>query len=382
MPLKEINPMNQRKEFAVKAMKTNNFRKLCNEYGISAKTGYKWKRRFMEDGYNGIKEQSRKPKHHPATLSEEEVCRIVKLREAHSSWGAKKISVLYERKYNRTISQSSFKRIFEKCGFVKKRRKKRSHEGGRIHSGYKAEAPNEVWTVDFKGWWYDQQGERCEPLTVRDEASRFLLLVKRVENARGETVKECFEELFKTYGLPKTIRSDNGSPFASANALLGLSKLSAWWVALGINLERGRPGHPQDNGAHERMHRDMKRELQGFHCDQDAIDLWREAFNRERPHEALGMRFPAQCYKKSSHRYKETPEDLIYENMISRRVHQTGMIRFEENSYFLSSALAGWSVGLKKGNTALIEVWFANLLLGFLDPETFTFNQADNWRKK
>ena len=377
MPWKTIKPMDQRKEFAIKSIQATNFRELCKEYGISTKTGYKWKERMLQDGLNGLDEKSRKPKQHPAALLEREVCEIIALQQAYPFWGPRKIRTLYQKKHGRAASESSFKRILEHAGCIKKRKRFKAKQGGRIHSGIKAEAPNDVWTIDFKGWWYDKEGVRCEPLTIRDEKSRYLLLVKRLPNARGETVRKCFEELFEKYGLPKTIRSDNGAPFAHTQALLGLSRLSAWWVSLGINLERGRPGHPEDNGAHERMHRDMSIELQGLHCDQDAIDVWRHAFNHERPHEALGMKVPAECYQRSKTAYKGTPDDLSYEKMVSRKVHKTGVIRWEDTAIFLSTSLMGWSIGLKQTNNKTLEVWFANLLLGFIDRDTMAFIRAD-----
>ena len=154
-------------------------------------------------------------------------------------------------------SESTFKRVLERIGLTQKRRRRRSTEAGRLWTGLRAAAANEVWSVDFKGWWRSW-GKRCEPLTVRDEHSRYVLEVRALGDARSETVRNNFERLFERYGLPPAIRSDNGVPFASVQGLLGLSRLSLWWVALGINLERGRPGHPQDNGAHQRMHRDIR----------------------------------------------------------------------------------------------------------------------------
>jgi transposase InsO family protein len=173
-------------------------------------------------------------------------------------------------------------------------RRRRSGAAGQLRSERRAQAPNEVWTVDFKGWWYDPQRKRCEPLTVRDEYSRYVLELRRLADARTETVRLCFERLFERHGLPAAIRSDNGAPFAHTQALFGLSRLSVWWLALGIDLERGRPGHPQDNGAHERMHRDIGTELEPRTAEQEALDLWRQEFNHERPHEALGMKCPGE----------------------------------------------------------------------------------------
>ena len=254
MPWRKTEPMEQRIEFALKAMQTLNFRVLCQEYGISTKTGYKWKERFMREGLEGMGEESRRPKSHAAQLQEEEVCEIVRLKLAHMSWGPRKIRELYLRRHRGVASESTFKRVLERAGLTQKRRRRCCAEAGRLSSGRRASAPNEIWTVDLKGWWRSY-GKRCEPLTVRDEHSRYVLELRVMQNARTETVRQRFERLFERAGLPQAMRSDNGSPFASINALFGLSRLSAWWVALGIDLERGRPGHPQDNGAHERLHR-------------------------------------------------------------------------------------------------------------------------------
>ena len=238
----------------------------------------------------------------------------------------------------------------------------------------KAGASNEVWTIDFKGWWHDAQG-KCEPLTVRDEWSRYLLEVRALENARTETVRACFERLFERYGLPQAIRSDNGSPFSSSRSIMGLSKLSAWWVALGIDLLRGRPAHPQDNGAHERMHKDISRELEGtrYRDRQAALDVWKREFNEERPHESLGMKMPSEVYEPSKRKWEGTPDQLDYEGIMTRRVMGTGQIRFENQLIFLSTALRGWDVGLKALKDGTLEVYFARLLLGHLEPETASF---------
>ena len=199
-----------------------------------------------------------------------------------------------------------------------------------------------------------------------------------MESAGTDKVRQSFERLFERAGLPEAIRSDNGAPFASVHGLLGLSRLSAWWVALGIDLERGRPGHPQDNGAHERMHRDISREIEALgQSDQEAMDMWRQSFNYERPHEALLMRCPGELYHVSERKYQGTPEDLDYPQMCSRRVSAQGTIKLEGQTLFLSSALAGWSVGLKPITEQRMEVWFGPLLLGEVNLATSGFIRAD-----
>jgi putative transposase len=377
MPWKETRTMDQRTEFALRSMKTNNFRELCREYGISTKTGYKWKQRFLERGLGGLQEESRKPHAHPAELPEEVVCEIVRLKTAHPHWGPRKIRDLYERKKPGDVpSESSFKRVLDRAGLTSPRKRRNREPGGRMTSGKKAEAPNEVWTVDFKGWWKDREGLRVEPLTVRDEHSRMLLEMRTLESSRTESVRECFERLFERHGLPGAIRSDNGPPFASNQGLLGLSRLSVWWLALGIGLERSRPGCPQDNGAHERMHLDIRRELQSGRIgrDQAAFDLWRNEYNHERPHEALGMKRPAEVYSNSTRIWSGTPDDIDYGGMTVRRVQKTGTIRYEGEFIAISVALQGWSVGLSPRPDGLIEVWFAELLVGHLDPKTSSFS--------
>ncbi len=378
MPWKRSEPMEQRIEFALKAMQTLNFRALCQEYGISAKTGYKWKERFIGEGLGGMEEESRRPKSSPRQLPEEELCEIVRLKLAHPSWGPRKIRELYLRRHGEVASESTFKRVLERAGLTQKRRRRRATEAGRLSSGRRAAAANEVWTADFKGWWRDGTG-RCEPLTVRDEYSRYVLEVRALADARSQSVRNNFERLFERHGLPQAIRSDNGVPFASVKALLGLSRLSAWWVALGIDLERGRPGHPQDNGAHERMHGDISREVEAVGgSGQEALDLWRQSFNYERPHEALGMRCPGEVYVRSQRQYEGTPEDLDYPQMCVRRVNPRGMISLDGEALFLSTALSGWSVGLKPIAADLMEVWFGRLLLGQVDLSASSFIRADS----
>ena len=198
-----------------------------------------------------------------------------------------------------------------------------------------------------------------------------------------KSVRRRFEHLFAGKGLPQAIRSDNGSPFASVQALFGLSRLSAWWVALGIDLERGRPGHPQDNGAHERMHLDISRAIEALgQSDQAALDLWRQTFNYERPHEALGMRCPAELYRSSERKYEGTPDELDYPQMCARRVGAKGAIKVDNQLFFLSKALAGWNVGLKPLAQDRLQVWFGRLLLGEIDLAASNFIRADIRPKK
>jgi len=370
--------MEQRIEFCLKALRSGNFRELCREYAISTKTGYKWRERFLRLGSEGMEEESRRPRSHPESVGEQELCAIIRLKQAHMGWGPRKIRELYYRRHGRAASESTFKRLLDQSGLTQKVKRRPAKESGRLCSGRKAQGPNEVWTIDFKGWWWNGI-ERCEPLTVRDEFSRYVLEVRALDNARGSTVQKSLERLFERHGLPAAMRSDNGAPFASDQAVHGLSRLSAWWVALGIDLERGRPAHPQDNGAHERLHRDISLQLESHgHSDQDSLDLWRQEFNELRPHEALGMRCPSELYENSPRKYQsEVAQELDYGQMATRRINQNGRLKWHNHELFVSSSLGGWSVGLQVDAQQHIEVWFARLLLGWIEPEAKIFIRAD-----
>jgi len=376
MAWKETQKMDQRIEFAMRAVSAESFSELCREYGISRKTGYKWRERFVAKGMEGMREESRRPQSHAAGLGEEVVCRIVRLKAAHPHWGARKIQELYRRKYGGDLpSESSFKRVMEKAGLTKKVRRQSQKESGRLEAEIEVREPNDLWTVDFKGWWRGGEGRRVEPLTVRDAKSRFILELYMAEDAKSATVGARFEKLFEAHGLPRAIRSDNGTPFACSHSLLGLTRLSVWWLALGIDLVRGRPGCPQDNGGHERMHLDVCRELEKGRAtsEQAAFDLWREEFNTERPHESLGMATPAEVYRPSERIYRGTPESIDYSGMETRRVPKSGNIGYMGAYIQISTALVGWNVGLNPREDGLVEVWFAKLLIGHIDPSTASF---------
>jgi transposase InsO family protein len=327
-----------------------------------------------------MEEDSRRPRSSPKQLSEGQVCEMVKLKLVHRHWGPRKIRTLYHRRHGQSPSESSFKRVLEQVGLTQPRRvRKGPQEGGRLSSGRRGQVPNEVWTVDFKGWWRFGESGRCEPLTVRDEFSRYVLELRAMDNARGQTVREAFERIFERHGLPEAIRSDNGAPFASVQALHGLSRLSAWWVALGIDLERGRPAHPQDNGGHERLHWDIAKELEslGQGATPEALELWREEFNQERPHEALGMRCPAELYRDSSRPYPTAEVQLSYPGMATRLVDKNGKLSWKNQKVFLTGSLAGWEVGLQRTEKGQLEIWFGRLLLGHLDPQEVSFLRSE-----
>lgn len=378
---------NLRYEFVLRSLQEGiSFRALCGEYGIQPKTGYKWQRRFLEEGAAGLSDRSRRPGSHAAALKEGVICEIVRLKQAHLNWGPRKLREVYARQHptRKLPSESSFKRVLQKAGLVQKRRRRPSHQSGRLQSRVTSQSPNHIWTVDFKGWWYTREGERCEPLTVRDDFSRYVLCVCVPGNARTETVQREFERLFDKHGLPHTIRSDNGVPFAMTMPPLGLSRLSAWWLALGIDLDRIAPGCPSQNGRHERMHRDIASELEGqiqgnLGQQAAALETWRCEFNQDRPHEALGMRCPAELYHNSQRSYEGTPQRLDYPSQYrQRQVHVTGRIQIDGVAIRLTSALAGWNVGLKAKTPSSFSVHFGRLCLGQVDLRTESFSPVQD----
>lgn len=385
MPWKEANVMDLREEFVQRALRDEHpFAALCREYGISTKTGYKWKQRFLAEGRSGLHDRSRRPYSTPNLVSEDVCCKIISLKDSHRDWGPKKIHDLYIRSRRRLplVSLSTVKRVLGKAGLTRKRRRHPAKHCGRIANPLVATVPNEVWTVDFKGWWYSATQERVQPLTVRDANSCCILMIQVVADSSTETVQECFRRLFRKYGLPLAIRSDNGPPFACSRAPLGLSRLSAWWVTLGISLDRIEKGHPEQNGAHERMHRDIAWEVEGrvdgdLVAQQAALDLWCEEYNHVRPHEALGMKRPAELYSKSERRFTEQPVELEYPaDYLRRRVSSSGWIKIYGRSVSISTAVSGWHVGLKLLKPEVFSVWFGSLRLGELHVEHEKFTAA------
>ena len=391
MPWKETNVTDLRFEFVVRALQeSTSFSSLCKEYDISPKTGYKWKERFMAEGLAGLSDQSRRPKTSPKELSGEAVCRIIALKQAHPTWGPRKLRHLWMLRFSGPVvpSESSFKRVLEKAGMVRKRKRRPANHSGQLKSEIDAKQPNDIWTIDFKGWWYTLEKEVCEPLTVRDLFSRYILCASPLIDGRSDTVRQEFERLFNQFGLPKVIRSDNGVPFVAPTAPLGLSRLSAWWVALGIDLDRIDPGKPYQNGAHERMHLDLAMEVErtvtGNLKDQiAALRTWRHTYNHERPHEGIGMRCPVQLYQKSERRFEGTPDQLDYPNgFLNRKVQQRGTISVESGWIPITTALAGWNVGLKPIDQRKYAVYFGRLNLGIIDMETRAFHHTLKQTKK
>jgi putative transposase len=383
MPWKNENMNDVRKEFVRKALSEGaNLSALCREYHVTRKTGRAWRERAKHQGIDFLAEKSRRPAKSPNQLNEDVICRVISLKLAHPFWGPKKFCNQRFHEAGEAPSISSCHRILNKVGLVERKKKRVKQNPRIILAAAKPLEPNDVWTVDFKGWWHLANGERSEPLTVRDAFSRFVLAASLLKNARTEALKKEFSRLFYLYGLPKVIKSDNGTPFASVNGVMGLSQLSAWWVSLGIVLERSRPAHPQDNSAHERLHKDIEAQVasktqRNAKTQQVALDLWREEFNHQRPHEMLAERCPAEVYRKSQRKFSADQTVLDYgTGFFSRKVDTGGGLKWNGCRIFISQAVAGWNVGLRVLAHERLEVWLNYLLLGSIDLKTNRFVSA------
>jgi putative transposase len=365
-----------REEFVLRALgKTESFSALCREYSISRKTGYKWVVRYKDKGMSGLVDESRRPDSSPAKMTDELVETIIAFRREHPKWGPRKLRVLLTRLHPTKTppSDGSIARVLRENDLVKKRRRTRMRSLGPPARPPRLDPvePNDVWTVDFKGWWRTRDGLRCEPLTVRDAATRFLLDVRILPSITTEDVAPVFVKLFDEHGLPKAIQSDNGPPFASRRGLAGLSQLSAWWVSLGINVVRSRPGCPQDNGGHERMHADML-ELQNQSAptlvDQQRLcDEWRTTFNHIRPHESLGMRTPAEVYRPSPRRRNHFRLGGFPDDCSVVAVKQNCAM-FDGHKVHVGAAFNGYPVGFRVLDVEHVEVWFFHIRLGTCRP--------------
>jgi transposase InsO family protein len=364
-----------REEFVLKAMEPGaNKAELCRDYGVARKTGYKWIARFEAEGVEGLRSLSRRPRR-AVSVAGEVVLRISELREAHPRWGPKKLRALLARELgaSKVPSSKTIGRVLDRLGKPRLRKPWKRMGGGieREAPVHSVSGPNDLWTVDFKGWWKVGDGARCEPLTVRDQFSRYVLCAKAMPSTAGEGVRKQFERLFDQYGLPSAIHVDNGSPFGSTRARGGLTHLSAWWVALGINVVFSRPGQPQDNGGHERMHRDMLEVEQNasasIESEQAALDRWVHEFNHVRPHEALDMKTPADLYRRSSRPNRE-PRKARYAPGLERRlVNASGHIRYWGSIVFVGGGLAGFTVGIQVAADGRARLQFYELDLGELD---------------
>lgn len=367
--------MDLRNQFVLAATSPGtNISQLCREYGISRTNGYKWIRRFHAEGQAGLDDKSRRPKT-TSGIDGELVLRIIELRRRYPKWGAKKLRQILVRSTDRaeTPSAKTIARVLDRVGEPRiRKRSRRLRVVLREREPLVADAPNDVWTVDFKGWWRTRDGRRFEPLTVRDAFSRYVLCLEMLGSSRADVVKPAFERLFESCGLPRVIRVDNGSPFACTSAPAGLSQLSAWWTSLGIRVSFSRPAHPQDNGAHERMHLDVADQLEADPADslevqQRAASKWRAEFNEVRPHEAIAMQTPAQLYVRSSRRYTGVQPPRYPASYGVRRVSSKGCVRYMGKAVFISESLIGHDLGIRRTQRGRIAVRFYNLDIGLFD---------------
>ena len=392
MPWKETNKMEQKEAFINEMLKNNKpFKHLCAEFGISEKTGHKWKNRFFEKGKAGLLDESKNPSH-PNTIDGDTAAELIRIKNAHVAWGPKKIREIYARAYpNKEVpSLSSVKRILDKAGLVKKRiiRKPASSDCPRLQQQIQASESNDVWCIDFKGWW-KSGGEKCEPLTVRDKLSRKILCVQLMTSKTSEAVRAVMTRLFKTYGLPKAIHSDNGAPFAAANGTLNLTNLSAWWITLGIMPDRSLKGCPGQNGSLERMHADIAREIEGkntggIKTTQAFIDEWVKDYNSVRPNEAIGMKTPDEVYTPSKRKYIGDYDEIDYPiGFLTRRVTGSGEIIVNSIRVSVGFALRGLQVGLRPSvEENIYDVFLTDFLLGTLDMNSTCFYPLDNLKSK
>jgi len=355
---------------------------LCREFGISRPTGAKWVKRFKQEGFAGLEERSRRPASSPLSLAEELVMGVLEQRDRHPSWGAKKLrDLLLKRFGDKTPSMATIARILRRAGVVRARRRSRPLSVIEQAPTVAAEAPNDVWTMDFKGWWRTHDKSRCEPFTVRDGFSRYVLAITVLAATTGQQVRAELERLFRKHGLPKAFQCDNGSPFISTRARGGFTNLSVWLTSLGIRIVRSRPGHPQDNGGHERMHRDLAQEVQRWpsedlHAQQRELDRWRQEFNHVRPHDALGGKTPAEVYKPSDRKLRQ-PRPFVYPTTFSvRRVDRIGHIGWHGEHCYVGQAFRGELLGLEPQEGLQWRLWFRNIDLGLIELLPSWFDQA------
>jgi len=345
---------------------------LCREYGISRKTGYKWLGRYRSEGVAGLQDRSHAALRHGQAHDVRVVQAVLTLRERWRHWGPKKLRVkLGELHPELAVPAAStigdWLRREEMAGRSRRRRRCPPY----TQPFAAVAAANDVWCTDFKGWFRTGDGRRCDPFTLTDAHSRFLLRCQAVARPDDEHVRPIFEAAFKEHGLPQAIRSDNGPPFAAAG-VGGLSRLAVWWVKLGIRPERIVAGKPQQNGRHERVHRTLREDTaappaDGLPAQQQRFDEFRRVYNSERPHEALGQRTPASVYRPSPRSYPERIDDPSYASDVAvRRVRSNGQIKWAGELIFVGEALIGEPVGIVETEAGDWLVRFAEVELGYI----------------
>ena len=384
MPWRECSVMEERLRFVARLLDGEAMTDVCREFGISRKTGYKIFNRYKEWGLEALADRSRRPVRYANQLPAQVERLIVDLKRDKPHWGARKIRELLVRKLCgdvRLPAKSTVHAVLDRHALVKRARERKNRAQGTLLSA--AAAPNDLWCADFKGEFKLGNGRYCYPLTVTDQASRYLLLCEALESTREAPVIEAFQELFRERGLPVAIRSDNGLPFASPNGLYNLSRLSVWWLRLGIAIERIKPGKPQQNGRHERMHLTLKKEATrppGLNSlqQQAKFDAFLREFNTERPHEALAMKCPAELYAASPRPYDGLPqlEYPLHDRDIL--VTACGRICMHRKKINISTVLAGQRLGLKEVDDGIWLVSFMRYDLGYIDLEQKTLQTIDN----
>jgi putative transposase len=346
---------------------------LCRQFGISRKTGFKWWSRFRSQGGPGLSNRSRRPKRSPTRTAGRWLKEIARVRQRHPRWGAKKIYAALRRKHPRTHLPKvrTISKWLRRLGLVGRRRVRARRGPHLARSALTVPTrPNQVWTVDFKGWFRTQDGQRVDPLTVRDLFSRYLLGIRLLSHDH-EPVRQYFQRLFVEFGQPEIIRVDHGQPFAGVGAL-DLSRLSAWWLRLGIRVEFTGRARPQDNAAHEQMHRVYKAEVASPPAgtprgQQQRTTRFVRYYNCDRPHEALEQRVPAALYRKSRRRYRGRLPELRYRRRWpTRRVTPSGYVRWRGRIRIIGRAFGRQRVGFKPIRQGIHEVYFERHLIGLL----------------
>jgi transposase InsO family protein len=384
MPWRECSVMEERLRFVARLLEGEGMSEVCRDFGISRKTGYKIFNRYKEHGLDALCDRSRRPVRYANQLPDQVERLIVDLKRDKPYWGARKIRELLLRKLAgevRLPAKSTVHAVLDRHGLVQRARMRKNRANGTPLSA--GATPNTLWCVDFKGEFKLGNGRYCYPLTVTDHASRYLLLCEAFESTREVPVIEAFQRLFRDRGLPEAIRSDNGLPFASPNGLYNLSRLSVWWLRLGISIERIKPGHPQQNGRHERMHLTLKKEATrpaGLNSlvQQARFDAFVREFNTERPHEALAMKCPAELYTASPRPYHGLPELQYPWHDRDILVTACGRICMHRKKINISTVLAGQKLGIKEVDDGIWLVSFMHYDLGYIDLEQRTLQTIDN----
>lgn len=378
MPWNETDPVTERLRF-ITAYQSQlySMSELCRHFGTSRKTGYKWIARYAEEGLDGLKDRSHAPKECPHRMDAVVEAALLEARRAHPTWGPRKLLpwLSRDRPELELPAASTVGDLLARHGLVEPRRRRSRPKHPRTPL-VDAKAPNEVWTADFKGEFRTRDGRYCYPLTVADAHTRFLLCCDAMLSTESVGARAGFERLFREYGMPDAIRSDNGPPFSSP-ALCGLSRLNVWWIKLGIAHQRIERGKPQENGAHERMHRTLKAETtrppeRNQATQQGRFDGFRAEFNLERPHEALGQIPPASLYTASMRPMPDAlPKPEYPGHFETRSVRHTGGFRFRGREIFLSEVLSSELIGLEEVDDGIWSVYFYDYFLARMNERSF-----------